>query len=246
MTVARLSDGEHAGKLHIVDGGTRWLAQMRHGGPEGTGDPEYVFTCTVQVMTEKEAAGAFMSHNDLSQKPSAYFKYKVGLRAEEPNALAIKAGVDLAGVTISESPGNRQFAAVAAAARIVEENAKLGTYEDAGEALGHVLDLTIQTYGADQSASYDADLIQAYDRLIRLHGPSGTNRLREDRLVQTTSRIDVQSLRAQATMLRSANSGGSVSRSNSFAKILADRYNSRLAVENKIWAIRESELDIVD
>ena len=51
LLVARIKDGEHAGKLHIYDGGTRYKLGM------ATVGPDHVMPCWVEDMKLAEAAG---------------------------------------------------------------------------------------------------------------------------------------------------------------------------------------------
>src|SRR5437660_110674 len=54
LHVARITDGEYRGRLHITDGGTRWLAKVE------IGDEDYPFVCWVREMTFVEAAQRFL------------------------------------------------------------------------------------------------------------------------------------------------------------------------------------------
>src|SRR3954464_9159462 len=83
LSVARIKDGEYKGKLHIVDGGTRWKAKVDD-------DANYVFPCYVRDMTLEQAAQAFLAFNKDSMKPSAFARFQVGVRAGDKYALAIK------------------------------------------------------------------------------------------------------------------------------------------------------------
>jgi hypothetical protein len=171
LMVARITDGEYKGKLHVYDGGSRLLAAYDE--ETGEGDPEYMFQCVVTNMTFAEAARAFLDFNQLSMKPSAFSRYKVGIRAGDPVALAIEAALDELGLEATDghssygngSPG--RFAAFAAAERIIKNAEKRleGSYEEASDHFVWVLTMTRAAYtpaNADAPAhAHDADIIQA-------------------------------------------------------------------------------------
>jgi hypothetical protein len=117
---------------------------------------------------------AFLTFNQLSQKPSAFARYAVGIHANEEVALAIKDSLDtlnLAATPGVSSYGNGagepgQFAALAAAERIIKAGFKqTGTFEGASEHLVWVLTLTRTAYpdhgGKGAADAHDHDIIQA-------------------------------------------------------------------------------------
>ena len=171
LQVARISDGEYQGKLHVVDGGTRLKAKI------DDGDEQYLFPCYVRTMTFEEAAKAFLAYNKDSMKPSAYARYQVGVRAREHSALAIKAALD--SIPLIPDPSSSKyggdghtgdFAAIAAAERIVLKTyAVEGDWDKASEMLAWCINVGRRAYpqhGQPGSAfGHDADIIQAIHRI---------------------------------------------------------------------------------
>lgn len=173
LMVAEITDGEYKGKLHVYDGGSRLLAIYDE--ETGEGDPEYMFQCVVTRMTFSEAARAFLDFNQLSMKPSAFSRYKVGIRAGEEVALAIQQALVDLGLEATDghssygngSPG--RFAAFAAAERIVKHAEGRHDGPDSwAEAAGHLAWVLTQTrlaYKPDNedapAHAHDADIIQA-------------------------------------------------------------------------------------
>ncbi len=173
LLVARITDGEYAGRLHIYDGGTRWAAKVED-------EPHYLFSSWIKDMTMEGAAKPFLSHNKDSMKPSAFAKYAVGIRAGEPNALAVERALDAIGLNASPStsefgdedagrPGD--FAAFAAADRIVTQAYTLydGDWDKASALLEWTIQLARRAYpqkGEPGSAyGHDHDIIQAIARI---------------------------------------------------------------------------------
>src|SRR6478672_4435622 len=116
LHVARITDGEYQGRLHITDGGTRWLAKME------SGDEAYPFVCWVREMTYVEAAQRFLWLNGESQRPNAFARFAVGVRAGRPEALAIEKALEAhhlvgspGGSTFGDEGVPGEFAAFAAA-----------------------------------------------------------------------------------------------------------------------------------
>lgn len=168
LQVARITDGEYKGRLHIVDGGTRWRAKMNDG------DDNYMFPCYVREMTLEEAAKAFLAFNKDSMKPSAFSRYVVGVRAGEPAALAMKRAFEFVPVSPNPStstfgngdgsPGD--FAAIAAAERIATTAYKVdGDWDQASDLLVWCITTGRRAYpqhGHPGTAhGHDADIIQA-------------------------------------------------------------------------------------
>lgn len=168
LQLARISEGEYKGRLHIVDGGTRWQAKINDG------DENYLFPCYVKHMTLEEAAKAFLAFNKDSMKPSAFSRYVVGVRAGEPVALAMKRAFELVPVSPNPSvstfgngdgvPGD--FAAIAAAERITTTAYKAdGEWDKASDLLTWTIKMGRDAYpqhGHPGTAyGHDADIIQA-------------------------------------------------------------------------------------
>jgi hypothetical protein len=168
LCVAKILDGEYKGRKHIYDGGTRWRSQME----TEEGSDVYPFACWVRPMTVHQAAEAFLDANSLAMKPSAFYRYSVGIRADKPAAVAIQAALETLGLEASPSkstfgngsPGT--FAAFAAAERIVNrEYAALGDWEFASAVLAWTISMGRRAYpqhGDEATAfGHDADLIQS-------------------------------------------------------------------------------------
>ncbi len=166
LQVAKITDGEYKNRLHIYDGGTRWRAQVEYG------SNIYPFTCWVRKMTMAEAAEKFLDENSLSQKPSAFYRYSVGIRAGKEAALAIQAALARTGLEASPTrstygngiPGT--FAALAAAERVVLRSYQTsGDWGLASDALAWCIEMGRKAYpqhGDEGTAqAHDADLIQA-------------------------------------------------------------------------------------
>lgn len=167
LSVARISDGEYTGRLHIVDGGTRWKAKINDG------DENYMFPCYVKDMTLEGAAQAFLAFNKDSMKPSAYSRYMVGVRAGEQSAHAMKRAFEKVPVSPSQSISTYgdegvagDFAAIAAAERIVMTVYKAeGDWDQASDLLAWTISMGRRAYpqhGHPGTAhGHDADIIQA-------------------------------------------------------------------------------------
>lgn len=167
LQVARITDGEYKGRLHIVDGGTRWQAKINDG------DENYMFPCYVKAMTQEEAAKAFLAFNKDSMKPSAFSRYVVGVRAGEPVALAMKRAFELVPVspnpsvsTFGNGDASGDFAAIAAAERITMTAYKAdGEWDKASDLLTWTIRMGREAYpqhGHPGTAyGHDADIIQA-------------------------------------------------------------------------------------
>lgn len=167
LSVARISDGEYTGRLHIVDGGTRWKAKMNDG------DENYMFPCYLKDMTLEGAAQAFLAFNKDSMKPSAFSRYMVGVRAGEPSAHAMKRSFEAVPVSASQSVSTYgdenvagDFAAIAAAERIVTTVYKAeGDWDQASDLLAWTISMGRRAYpqhGHPGTAhGHDADIIQA-------------------------------------------------------------------------------------
>lgn len=230
LLVANITDGKHAGAKHVYDGGTRWRV-----GRMTVGD-DYVLPCWVEDMTEAEAAEKFDIFNSESKKPTAYDHYKVGIAYGEPYQVAIKGALDSLGLVGAEtsSYGNGepgQVAALAACKRVIDgayKEHKALTDEDerwelASERLAEVLSI-LRTAYTDESA-HDADLIQAVARLRTQHGSLSQKARRH--LVNTIGSATAARWRAiaQGNIEQSGSQGGSVSRANFIATLLATEHN---------------------
>lgn len=167
LSVARISEGEYEGRLHIVDGGTRWKAKMNDE------DENYMFPCYVKDMTLEGAAQAFLAFNKDSMKPSAYARYMVGVRAGEPAAHAMKRAFELVPVMPNPSVSSYgddnvvgDFAAIAAAERVATTAYKAeGDWDKASDLLAWCIGMGRRAYpqhGHPGTAhGHDADIIQA-------------------------------------------------------------------------------------
>jgi hypothetical protein len=230
LLVARITDGEHAGQHHVYDGGTRWRLGMQ------TVGPDYVMPCWVEDMTEAEAAEKFDIFNSESKKPTAYDHYKVGIAYGEPSQIAIKRGLDKVGLVGAESssygngvPG--EVAALAACKRIVigafKEHKALANEDEQWEAasvrLAEILEILRDAY-QDETA-HDADMMQAIARLRSQNGDFATEV--RAHLVDTVSGATAGMWRSMAQRVQEASGsqGGSVSRANFIATLVATEHN---------------------
>lgn len=230
LLVAEIVDGPHAGTLHVYDGGTRFrLAKMTVG-------DEYVMPCWVEPMTEAEAAEKFDIFNSESKKPTAFDHYKVGVAYGEPHQVAIKKGLDALGLVGGEtsSYGNGEpgvVAALASCKRIVEatyratkDGEETHRWAEASRRLVEVLSILRDAY-TDETA-HDSDMMQAVNRIRVQHGAefSGSTR---DFLVKVIGSATASRWRslAQSNIEQSGSQGGSASRANFIATLLATEHN---------------------
>lgn len=255
LSVARISEGEYEGRLHIVDGGTRWKAKMKDG------DENYLFPCYVKDMTLEGAAQAFLAFNKDSMKPSAFARYQVGVRAGEHSALAMKRAFELVPVSPSPStssygddsvPGD--FGAIAAAERIVTTAYREeGDWEKASDLLAWCIAmgrLAYPQHGHPGTAhGHDADIIQAIARIGMLNPLVIGDEPRELNLAHGintwlgTGERNTKLFKYGQTMEPShwkvalvdatKNLGGSSSRGQMLAKLLVTNHNRELKPQLK-------------
>jgi hypothetical protein len=231
LLVAKITDGDHAGTLHIYDGGTRWRVGLR------TIGDDYEIPCWVEDMSEAEAAEKFDIFNSESKKPTPFDHYKVGVAYGEPYQTAIKRALDMLGLVGGEtsSYGNGEpgrVAALVACKRVVDGAYKaqkdLGEHpkrwELASDRLAEILGILRDAY-TDEDA-HDADMIQAVARLRTQHGALSQKARRH--FVNTIGSATAARWRslAQSNIERSGSQGGSVSRANFIATLLATEHNS--------------------
>jgi hypothetical protein len=192
LCVAKIIDGEYKGRKHIYDGGTRWRSQVE----TEEGSDVYPFACWVRSMTMHQAAEAFLDANSLAMKPSAFYRYSVGVRADKPAALAIQYALQMVGLEASPSKstfgngGPGTFAAFAAAERIVtKEYAASGDWEMATAVLAWTISmgrLAYPQHGDEATAfGHDADLIQALAVIRGLNNLVADGDVREQNLVHS-------------------------------------------------------------
>ena len=255
LSVARISDGEYTGRLHIVDGGTRWKAKMNDG------DENYLFPCYVKHMTLEGAAQAFLAFNKDSMKPSAFARYMVGVRAGEPAAHAMKRAFELVPVSPNPSVSNYgddnmpgDFAAIAAAERIVTTAYKAeGDWDKASDLMAWCIRmgrLAYPQHGHPGTAhGHDADLIQAIASIGMLNPAVIGDDQRETNLAHgintwlgTGERNTKLFKHAQvmepshwkvALVDATKNHGGSSSRGQALAKLLVTNHNRELKPQLK-------------
>lgn len=229
LLVASITDGEYEGALHIYDGGTRFrLAKQTVG-------DDYVLPCWVEDMTEAEAAEKFDIFNSESKKPTAFDHYKVGVAYAEPHQVAIKKGLDQLGLIGGEtsSYGNGEpgvVAALASCKRIIQgtfKASKLGDeqkrWDEASDRLAEVLSIMRDAY-TDETA-HDADMMQAVNRLRVQHGVFSPETRRHLVNVLGTATVARWRSMAQSVQEASGSQGGSVSRANFIATLLATEHN---------------------
>jgi hypothetical protein len=237
--VAAITDGEFVGTKHVYDGGTRWRLGM------ATVGPDYVVPAWVEDMTEAEAAEKFDIFNSESKKPTAYDHYKVGIAYGEPHQLAIKAALDKLGLVGGEtsSYGNGEpgvVAALAACKRIIQGTYKAAhevedpqeRWDVASDRLAEVLAIMRDAY-TDETA-HDADMLQAVSRLRVQHGELSEETRRH--LVNTIGKATAALWRSMAQNVQEASGsqGGSVSRANFIATLLATEHNKTASASAKL------------
>jgi hypothetical protein len=250
LQVARITDGEYKGRLHIVDGGTRWKAKVEDG------DMNYMFPCYVRDMSYEDAAKAFLAYNKDSMKPSAFAKFAVGVRAGEQAPLAVKKALELIPLTPNPSissfgdankPGD--FAAFAAADRIVQRAyAMEPDWDKAADLLAWSLRIGRGAYpqnGAPGAAfGHDADTIQAIAKIglanpLVIGDPEREKNLRHaintwlgstertQKLFKYGSRMEPSHWKVEL-IKETKNHGGSSSRGNVLANLIVTNHNREL------------------
>jgi hypothetical protein len=234
LFVARITDGDHAGELHVYDGGTRWKAQMEHG------DPEHIFVCWVKDMTEQEAAQAFIAFNTMSSRPHAYYQYQVGIHASTDWALAIQVALTASGLTAGQTPRVDVVAAITAMKRIVtaaHRVADRGGSTDPWAAASHHLAETLRIARLMQGDAewpngdcWQADFLQAIAGVLAKNAGVIPDENRWKAVC--ASRGIAQWVRlAQG---RREGLGGSESRSNFVRYTIVDAYNRGLRASSRI------------
>jgi hypothetical protein len=255
LQVARISDGEYKGRLHIVDGGTRWKAKIEDG------DVNYMFPCYVREMSFEDAAKAFLAYNKDSMKPSAFAKFAVGVRAGEPAPLAVKKGLESIPLTPSQSVSSfgdtdkqGEFAAFAAADRIVQRAYAVDPdWDKAADMLAWSIRIGREAYpqnGQPGAAhGHDADTIQAIAKIGMANPLIIGDREREHKLTQSintwlgdTERLQ-KLFKYRARMEPShwkvelmnvtKNHGGSSSRGNVLADLIVKNHNRKFTPKLK-------------
>ena len=249
LHVARITDGEYAGRLHITDGGTRWEAKME------AGDEDYPFVCWVREMTFVEAAQRFLWLNGESMRPNAFARFAVGVRAGRPEALAIKRALDA--LHLVGSPGSStyggddepgEFAAFAAAERIVKKEYELtDDWDAASELLRWSIDMGRRAYPqhGDKATAigHDADLVQSLAAIATLNPSLRGDEQKEHNLILGLTTWYYQSevktrlfefgqpMRPEqwrvATFAATKNAGGSGSRGTQMARQIVLNHNQK-------------------
>jgi hypothetical protein len=250
LHVARITDGEYAGRLHITDGGTRWAAKME------AGDEDYPFVCWVREMTYVEAAQRFLWLNGESMRPNAFARFAVGVRAGRPEALAVKQALDalhLIGSPGSSTYGDEgvagEFAAFAAAERVVKkEYEATGDWDAAAELLRWSIDIGRRAYpqhGDPATAiGHDADLLQSLATIATLNPSIRGEERKETNLIhglttwmyqsETKTKLFeyAQPMKPEqwrvATFYATKNAGGSGSRGTQMARQIVLNHNQKL------------------
>lgn len=250
LHIARITDGEYQGRLHITDGGTRWAAKME------SGDEDYPFVCWVRDMTYVEAAQRFLWLNGESQRPNAFARFAVGVRAGRAEALAVKKALDA--LHLVGSPGSStygddgepgEFAAFAAAERIVKKEYEVtGDWDAASELLRWSIDLGRRAYpqkGDSATAiGHDADLVQSLATIATLNPAVRGDEAKELNLIRALTSWMYESDQKTklfesgqfmkpeqwrvATMYATKNAGGSGSRGTQMARQIVLNHNQKL------------------
>lgn len=250
LHVARITDGEYAGRLHITDGGTRWAAKME------AGDEDYPFVCWVRDMTFVEAAQRFLWLNGESMRPNAFYRYAVGVRAGRPEALAVQKALDA--LHLVGSPGSStygddgtpgEFGAFAAAERIVKkEYEATDDWDAASELLRWSIDLGRRAYPqhGDRATAigHDADLVQSLATIATLNpGLRGDDQKESNLIHGLTTWLYKSEVKTRlfepgqmmkpeqwrvATFAATKNAGGSGSRGTQMARQIVLNHNQGL------------------
>lgn len=229
LLVAKITDTEHAGKHHIYDGGTRYRLGLQ------TVGPDYVMPCWVEDMTLAEAAEKFDIFNSESKKPTPFDHFKVGVAYGEPHQTAIKQAFDELGLVGAESssygngaPG--EVAALVACKHVVtggfrerKDLAEPDRWKSGSDRLVEVLMILREAYTTAEA--HDADMIQAVARVRAQHGVMSEDTRKH--LVRTIAGLTAASWRSMAQNVQEASGsqGGSQSRSNFVATLLATEHN---------------------
>jgi hypothetical protein len=250
LHVARITDGEYKGRLHINDGGTRWAAKKL------AGDVDYPFVCWVRDMSYVEAAQRFLWLNGESMRPNAFARYAVGVRAGRPEALAIQRALDA--LHLIGSPGNStygdegtpgEFAAFAAAERIVKkEYEAMEDWDAASDLLLWSIELGRRAYPqrGDKATAvgHDADLVQSLATIATLNPSVRGDEEKESNLIRALTTWFYESevktrlfekgqlMKPEqwrvATMYATKNAGGSGSRGTQMARQIVLNHNQKL------------------
>jgi len=230
LLVARITDGAHAGKLHIYDGGTRYKLGL------ATVGLDYVMPCFVQDMTLAEAAEKFDIFNSESKKPSAYDHYKVGIAYSEPHQTAIKRALDKLGLVGAETSSYGNGAPGEVAALVACKNVINGGFKQhkdlpdnerwdaASDRLVEVL--SIMRTAHNDAGAHDGDMLQAVARL-RVQNGAFDPPVRQH-LIDTISGLTAAAWRSMAQNIQDASGGsqgGSQSRSVAIAGLIATEHN---------------------
>jgi hypothetical protein len=233
LLVARVTDTEHEGKLHVYDGGTRHRLGMQ------TVGPDYVMPCWVEDMSLAEAAEKFDIFNSESKKPSPYDHFKVGVAYGEPSQTAIKRAFDQLGLVGAEtsSYGNGQpgeVAALIACKHVVmggfRENKDLpepARWDAGSDRLVEVLRLLRDAYTT--ADAHDADMVQAVARVRAQNGAMSEDT--RTHFIETIADMPAARWRSMAQQVQEASGsqGGSQSRANFIATLLATEHNKTAA-----------------
>jgi hypothetical protein len=247
LLVAKITDGEYTGKLHVYDGGTRWRLGLR------TVGEDYVMPCWVEDMTLAEAAEKFDIFNSESKKPSPYDHYKVGIAYGEPHQTAIKRAFDQIGVVGAEtsSYGNGEPGEVAAL--VACKNVVVGGYKErkdlpederweaGSDRLVEVLEILRDAY--DTADAHDGDMIQAVARVRAQNGAIADEA--RAHLVQMIGTIGSAQWRSMAQNVQEASGsqGGSQSRANFIATLIATEHN-RTAAKSAVLTTPASKISV--
>jgi hypothetical protein len=241
LFVAEITDGEHAGVLHVYDGGTRWKAMLEFAlNDEGVpvGDPEYVFVCWVRRMTEQEAADAFISFNTEAKRPSPYFQYQVGLIARTPWCVAIESGLAANHAIVGQSASANRLAAVGSAKAIVEAAARYAEtvgHSDpwvfAAEQLAEVIRITRLAY--TDGGAYDNNVMRAVSEILALNLRHGVA-VDTARLAEKVGSKTPEQWHTEGLALSRVSSAGSSHRGTLVRYQMVALYNTRIGAARRI------------
>jgi len=213
----------------VYDGGTRYRLGL------STVGPAHVMPCWVEDMTLAEAAEKFDIFNSESKKPTPYDHYKVGVAYGQPYQTAIRKALDTLGLvgaeTSSYGNGNPgEVAALVACKNVVDGGYKevknlteVERWEAGTDRLVEVLSILREAY--TNADAHDGDMLQAVNR-VRAQNGVMTPETRSH-FIATISALTAAQWRSMAQNVQEASGsqGGSQSRANFIATLLATEHN---------------------
>jgi len=257
IEAALLTDGKYKRRVHPIDGGTRVLVKQQT-------DPDYIFRVWVEEMPYREAARRFGKRNNNQKKPSPFYRYKVGVQAEEEGMLAIKRALDAVGVMPtrghSSYGGNGvagDFSAIQAAERIINlwrRQHGEDEYEAASDHLIWTLTMTREAYPQHGDPgiadAHDGDIIQAVAYIGQNYPEIVGDEDAEQRVrhalttwlrARTPLFVRGQMMRPenwrQALVKQTGSVGGSMSRGHQIGALIVTNHNSAARPKQRLMRV---------